>query len=109
MQKRHSKILKRALRIHKRVFKMYKRQSQILKSASKIQNRAFRIFKDRVDLIMGYMLRKFDKKINCPAANFALLQWRVVDVIERCSLKTLIRRTRQTSSDKSATASNAGR
>jgi hypothetical protein len=44
-----------------------------------------------------------------PVYNFALLQWRVVDGIERCSLKTLFRRTRQTSSDKSATASNAGR
>jgi hypothetical protein len=41
--------------------------------------------------------------------NFALLQWLVVDGIEQCSLKTLFRRTRQTSSDKSATASNAGR
>jgi len=41
--------------------------------------------------------------------NFALLQWRVVDGIERCSLKLLFRRTRPTSSDKSATASNAGR
>jgi hypothetical protein len=42
-------------------------------------------------------------------ANFALLQWRVVDGIAKCSLKLLFRRTRQTSSDKSATASNAGR
>jgi len=41
--------------------------------------------------------------------NFALLQWRVVDGIAQCSLKLLFRRTRQTSSDKSATASNAGR
>ena len=41
--------------------------------------------------------------------NFTLLQWRVVDGIEQCSLKLLFRRTRQTSSDKSATASNAGR
>ena len=44
-----------------------------------------------------------------PVYNFALLQWRVVDGIERCSLKLLFRRTRPTSSDKSATASNAGR
>jgi hypothetical protein len=29
--------------------------------------------------------------------NFALLQWRVVDGIEQCALKTLFRRTRQTS------------
>jgi hypothetical protein len=43
------------------------------------------------------------------AYNFTLLQWLVVDGIEQCSLKTLFRRTRQTSSDKSATASNAGR
>jgi hypothetical protein len=32
-----------------------------------------------------------------PATNFALLQWLVVDGIERCSLKTLLRRTRQNS------------
>ena len=42
-------------------------------------------------------------------ANFALLQWLVVDGIAQCSLKLLFRRTRQTSSDKSATASNADR
>jgi hypothetical protein len=48
-------------------------------------------------------------QIKTTVANFTLLQWRVVDGIERCSLKTLFRRTRQTSSDKSATASNAGR
>jgi len=41
--------------------------------------------------------------------NFTLLQWLVVDGIEQCSLKLLFRRTRPTSSDKSATASNAGR
>jgi len=44
-----------------------------------------------------------------PAYNFALLQWRVVDVAAQCGLITIARRTRQTSSDKSATASNAGR
>ena len=33
----------------------------------------------------------------------------MVDGIEQCSLKLLFRRTRQTLSDKSATASNAGR
>ena len=38
-----------------------------------------------------------------------MLQWRVVDGIAQCSLKTLFRRTRQTPSDKSATASNACR
>jgi hypothetical protein len=38
-----------------------------------------------------------------------LLQWRVVDVAAQCNLITIARRTRQTSSDKSATASNAGR
>ena len=43
------------------------------------------------------------------AYNFTLLQWLVVDGIEQCSLKLLFRRTRPTSSDKSATASNAGR
>ena len=44
-----------------------------------------------------------------PVYNLALLQWRVVDVAAQCSLITIARRTRQTSSDKSATASNAGR
>jgi len=44
-----------------------------------------------------------------PAHNFALLQWRVVDGAAQCGLITIARRTRQTSSDKSATASNAGR
>ena len=44
-----------------------------------------------------------------PAYNLALLQWRVVDVAAQCSLITIARRTRQTSSDKSATASNAYR
>jgi hypothetical protein len=44
-----------------------------------------------------------------PAPNLALLQWRVVDVAGQCSLITIARRTRQTSSDKSATASNADR
>jgi hypothetical protein len=44
-----------------------------------------------------------------PVLNFALLQWRVVDVAAQCNLITIARRTRQTSSDKSATASNAGR
>jgi hypothetical protein len=44
-----------------------------------------------------------------PVYNFALLQWRVVDGAAQCSLITIARRTRQTSSDKSATASNAGR
>ena len=43
------------------------------------------------------------------AANLALLQWRVVDVAGQCGLITIARRTRQTSSDKSATASNADR
>jgi hypothetical protein len=43
------------------------------------------------------------------AHNFALLQWRVVDVAGQCGLITIARRTRQTSSDKSATASNADR
>jgi hypothetical protein len=42
-------------------------------------------------------------------ANFALLQWRVVDGVAQRGLITIARRTRQTSSDKSATASNAGR
>ena len=44
-----------------------------------------------------------------PVYNFALLQWRVVDVAGQCNLITIARRTRQTSSDKSATASNADR
>ncbi len=48
-----------------------------------------------------------DKKAH--GYNLALLQWRVVDVAAQCSLITIARRTRQTSSDKSATASNAGR
>jgi hypothetical protein len=47
--------------------------------------------------------------LKSPAGNFALLQWLVVDVAGQCSLITIARRTRQTSSDKSATASNAGR
>jgi hypothetical protein len=51
----------------------------------------------------------FETDLNVAAHNFTLLQWLVVDGIERCSLKTLFRRTRQISSDKSATASNAGR
>jgi len=42
-------------------------------------------------------------------ANLALLQWLVVDGAGQCSLITIARRTRQTSSDKSATASNADR
>ncbi|MGD0712356.1 MAG: hypothetical protein ABR968_14365 [Bacteroidales bacterium] len=41
--------------------------------------------------------------------NFILLQWRVVDGAGQCGLITIARRTRPTSSDKSATASNAGR
>jgi len=49
------------------------------------------------------------KMTECPAANLALLQWRVVDVAGQCGLITIARRTRQTSSDKSATASNADR
>jgi hypothetical protein len=44
-----------------------------------------------------------------PVYNLALLQWLVVDVTAQCSLITIARRTRQTSSDKSATASNADR
>jgi len=48
-----------------------------------------------------------DKKAH--GYNFALLQWRVVDIAGRCSLITIARRTRQTSSDKSATASNVDR
>ena len=46
---------------------------------------------------------------NAQNANLALLQWLVVDGKAQCSLKTLFGRTRQTSSDKSATASNADR
>ena len=49
------------------------------------------------------------RQTSSPAPNFALLQWRVVDVAAQCNLITIARRTRQTSSDKSATASNAGR
>ena len=44
-----------------------------------------------------------------PVYNLALLQWRVVAVAAQCGLITIARRTRQTSSDKSATASNADR
>jgi hypothetical protein len=44
-----------------------------------------------------------------PVYNFTLLQWRVVDGFQPFNLKLLFRRTRPTSSDKSATASNAGR
>ena len=46
---------------------------------------------------------------NAQNANLALLQWLVVDVAGQCGLITIARRTRQTSSDKSATASNADR
>jgi hypothetical protein len=49
------------------------------------------------------------RQTRTPGTNFALLQWRVVDVAAQCGLITIARRTRQTSSDKSATASNAGR
>ncbi|MGD0711867.1 MAG: hypothetical protein ABR968_11895 [Bacteroidales bacterium] len=49
------------------------------------------------------------RQTSTPATNFALLQWRVVDVAGQCGLITIARRTRQTSSDKSATASNADR
>ena len=48
-------------------------------------------------------------QIRTPGTNLALLQWRVVDVAAQCNLITIARRTRQTSSDKSATASNADR
>jgi hypothetical protein len=47
--------------------------------------------------------------LKSPAGNLALLQWLVVDVAAQCNLITIARRTRQTSSDKSATASNADR
>jgi hypothetical protein len=47
--------------------------------------------------------------LKSPAGNFALLQWRVVDIAGQCNLISIARRTRQTSSDKSATASNADR
>ena len=50
-----------------------------------------------------------DQDYSCTGTNFALLQWRVVDVAAQCNLITIARRTRQPSSDKSATASNAGR
>ena len=49
------------------------------------------------------------RQTGTPAANLALLQWRVVDVAGQCNSITIARRTRQTSSDKSATASNADR
>ena len=48
-------------------------------------------------------------QIRTPGTNLALLQWRVVDVAGQCNLITMAGRTRQTSSDKSATASNADR
>ena len=49
------------------------------------------------------------RQTRTPGTNLALLQWRVVDVAGQCSLITIAGRTRQTSSDKSATASNADR
>ena len=49
------------------------------------------------------------RQTRTPGTNLALLQWRVVDVAAQCGLITIARRTRQTSSDKSATASNADR
>ena len=53
----------------------------------------------------------FTDKINdsLHVHNFALLQWLVVDGTAQCNLITIAGQTRQTSSDKSATASNAGR
>jgi hypothetical protein len=62
----------------------------------------------RKELFLQEFTIKRNKEIK-PAHNFTLLQWRVVDVAAQCSLITIARRTRQTSSDKSATASNAGR
>ena len=47
------------------------------------------------------------KNIKAHGYNLALLQWRVVDGIERCGLKILAKRTRPTASDLSANASNA--
>ena len=52
----------------------------------------------------------FDRTVQLTTLhNLALLQWRVVDVAGQCNLITIAGRTRQTSSDKSATASNADR
>jgi hypothetical protein len=53
----------------------------------------------------------FTDKINdsLHVHNFALLQWLVVDGTAQCNLITIAGQTRQTSSDKSATASNADR
>ena len=62
-------------------------------------------YKYFIDFYIGFHGLKY-KKITLP--NLALLQWRVVDVAAQCGLITIARRTRQTSSDKSATASNAG-
>ena len=55
------------------------------------------------------MVDRLQKDEIRPAPNLALLQWLVVDVAGQCNLITIARRTRQTSSDKSATASNADR
>src|SRR5208283_5168597 len=52
---------------------------------------------------------RLDQDKSCTGTNFALLQWRVVDGTAQCNLITIARRTRQTSPDKSATASNTGR
>ena len=48
-------------------------------------------------------------QIRTPGTNLALLQWLVVDGTAQCNLITIAGQTRQTSSDKSATASNADR
>jgi hypothetical protein len=60
-------------------------------------------------IILFDLTARFDMNRMPHVGNFALLQWRVVDVAAQCNLITIARRTRQTSSDKSATASNAGR
>jgi len=49
------------------------------------------------------------RKTSTPATNLALLQWLVVDGTAPCIWVVLLGQTRQSLSDKSATASNADR
>jgi hypothetical protein len=66
---------------------------------------------DRVDFFndSGYFfnVNVINDMNNARNTNFALPQWLVADVAGQCGLIIIARRTRQTSSDKSATGSNA--
>ena len=77
-------------------------------------NESRQVFADKKVIFDSRLQNSYDcafmiRQTRTPGTNLALLQWRVVDVAAQCGLITIARRTRQTSSDKSATASNAGR